>query len=75
MSEWVVVDRRLLLTEDGRRVVEEGDPEGRWLHWTPGTRVLKSEYDRLAKKPVETVELPKQAPTPKNKSRRPSSNK
>lgn len=34
-DETITTDRRLWLTEDKSRVVEDGDPEARWL-WSPG---------------------------------------
>jgi hypothetical protein len=73
-SEWVEIDRPLYLTEDGGRVVEEGDPAQRWLHWPKGARVRRAEYDRLTRK-VETVELPKERQPQANKQRTPRNSK
>lgn len=73
-DEWIIVDRPLYLTEDGGRVVDEGDPAGRWLHWPKGARVKREEYEQLVRK-VETVELPKQRSASANKSRKPQGNK
>lgn len=39
LGEQWTVDRHLYLTEDKSRVVEEGDPEGRWLWAAPGRQV------------------------------------
>ena len=61
----MIIKEHLYLTEDGSRVVKEGDPEARWLHWAPGNEVKDEEYKRLVK-PVETKELP--APAPKKRS-------
>lgn len=43
----ITVDRRLYLTSDGSRLVEEGDPAARLLFCTPGKRVLRSELEQL----------------------------
>lgn len=73
-DDFIVIDRPLYLTQDGGRVVEENDPLSRWLHWAKGTRVKRSEYEKLTRA-VEVVELPKQRPAAPNKSRRPQGNK
>lgn len=39
LGEQWTVDRHLYLTEDKSRVVEEGDPDGRWLWAAPGRQV------------------------------------
>lgn len=76
----VTIDRHLYLTEDKGRVVEEGDPAGRWLWASPGQQVSQREAERLgALRPADNppVEVPqeKQAPPPANKQRRPGANK
>lgn len=45
-ANWVC-DRRLCLTEDRSRVVEESDPDARWLWAIPGRVVPMSEAMRL----------------------------
>lgn len=47
MSEHVTIDRYWCLTAAGDRVVPEGDPEARRLHWVPGQQVLRSEAKRF----------------------------
>lgn len=49
----VTVDRHWYLTESKTRVVEEGDPEGRWLWASPGTAVPLREAIRLGAVQVE----------------------
>lgn len=44
--KWVA-DRRLCLTEDRSRVVEENTPEARWLWAVPGQEVDLAEAERL----------------------------
>lgn len=67
----VIVDRHLYLTEDGRSVVEEGDPAGRWLWASPGTAVPRADAERLG-----AVERPaKQRQTPASKQRTKPANK
>jgi hypothetical protein len=73
-DDFVTIDRPLYLTEDGGRVVHENHPRARWLHWTKGMRVKRSEYEQLYR-PTVTVELPKQSTPRPNKSRRPTGNK
>lgn len=41
----VTVDRRLWLTADRSRAVEDGDPEARFLLCAPGKRVLRAELE------------------------------
>lgn len=65
-----VADRRLCLTEDKSRVVEEDTPEARWLWAIPGQTVDREEAERLgAVKSETTVELP--ATPPRRKPGRP----
>lgn len=68
----VGVERRLYLTEDDR-LVEEGDPDGRWLWCTPGMQVPREQAERygLLKEPEPE---PDEAPEPP-KARRPAANK
>jgi hypothetical protein len=48
----ITTDRRLWLTEDKSKVVEDGDPAARWL-WSPGPghEVSKEEADSVGYKP------------------------
>jgi len=43
----LVADRRLALTGDRARVVEDGDPEAAWLLAPPGTVIPSDEVTRL----------------------------
>jgi hypothetical protein len=43
----VIIDRRLCLTEDKSRVVDENDPDARWLWAIPGHVVDRAEAERL----------------------------
>lgn len=43
----VTIDRRLWLTKDRDRVVEDGDPEAASLYSTPGKRVPREEAEAL----------------------------
>jgi len=51
VGELWTVDRHLYLTEDQKRVVEEGDPEGRWLWAAPGRQVPLSQARQLGAVP------------------------
>lgn len=46
----VTVDRRLWLTADRKRAVEDGDPKARFQLCAPGKRVLRSELERVGVK-------------------------
>jgi hypothetical protein len=46
-DETVIIDRHLYLTEDESRVVEEGDPAGRWLWAAPGAQVKRRDAEQL----------------------------
>lgn len=77
MAETVKIDRHLYITEDGSRVVEEGDPAGRWLWAAPGQDVPRAEAERLgavapepAPEPVQPSRESKAAPASRNKIRR-----
>lgn len=67
MSEKIEITDRWCLTEDRKRVVPEGDPEARWLHWIPGDEVPLEEAQRLG-----AVKAAKPAA---NKMRKPPRNK
>ena len=43
----MVADRRLYLTADKTRLVEEGDPAGAFLYCSPGLEVDEAELRRL----------------------------
>ena len=43
----IVADRRLWLTADRARVVEDGDPAAAFLFAAPGTEILPQEAERL----------------------------
>lgn len=73
-EEMVTVDRHLYLTEDRSRVVEEGDPAGRWLWAAPAQRKPRQEAVRLGGLNPEPAAV-KMADPPANKQRRPSANK
>ncbi len=55
-------DRRLFLTADRSRVVEEGDPHARFLFARPGTRIRAADAERYG-----LVKARKRAP---NKARK-----
>lgn len=82
------VTQRLFLTEDGKRVVPEGDPDGRWLWATPGMSVTEFDAKRYGlikdepevvpeAEPEKAVETPRRKPgrPPGSKNRSPSENK
>lgn len=78
--EMVTVDRHLYLTEDKDRVVEEGDPAGRWLWAAPGSEVPRVDAERLGaiKPEVESAPAPvepKQRLPRANKQRAAAENK
>lgn len=60
LGEQWKVDRHLYLTEDKSRVVEEGDPEGRWLWAAPGRLVPMAQAKRLGalREAADSVEAP-----------------
>lgn len=66
-----VIDKRLYLTEDEQRLVEEGHPEARWLWCTPGMHVPREQAQRygLLAEPEPEAETPKARPRPANKAR------
>jgi len=80
VGETVAIDRHLYLTEDGSRVVEEGDPAGRWLWAAPGNKRPRAEAERLgavaeAASDAEPEPEPKASPAPPNKARKPAGDK
>ncbi len=50
-SSAVILDRRLYLTEDRSRLVEDGDPAARWLYGVKDQRVNAAEAERLGYRP------------------------
>lgn len=79
MSDKIVIDRRLCLTEDGSRVVDESDPAARWLWAIPGHVVDREEAERLGaiepEQPESDVEPPKKRTPAANKAAKPEENK
>lgn len=77
----MIADRRLYLTADKSRVVEEGDPEAAFLFTTPGKTISDADVERYglapkkAKPPVEEPAEEKQAAPKANKARKSASNK
>lgn len=67
----VTIDRHLYHTEDQSRVVEEGDPDGRWLWARPGLEVPREEAERLGAVKPEVKERAK----PADKARKAPPNK
>lgn len=55
----VTVDKRLYLTEDKERLVEDGHPDARWLWCTPGTQVPREQAERYG-----LLEEPEPEPEP-----------
>lgn len=73
----MIADRRLWLTADRARVVEEGDPEAAFLFTSPGKEISDEDAERygLDEKPKaeeKQAETPadKEAPAPANKARK-----
>lgn len=64
----VTVDRRLYLTADMDRLVEEGHPAARFLYCTPGKRVRRAELLRLGAEIVDPDELEDAAEAPQSLS-------
>lgn len=86
MSEHVTVDRHWCLTGEGDRVVPEGHPDARTLHWVPGEQVLRTEAERLGALDPEPeaepdpvgskgVDEPKRRAPQRNKARGPGEDK
>jgi hypothetical protein len=65
MADKVIIERRLCLTEDKSRVVDENDPDARWLWAIPGHVVDRAEAERLGAvkaDPDPEAEPPKRKP-------------
>lgn len=62
------VDRKLWLTADKERVVEDGDPAGAFLFATPGDEVSDEDAKRYGLK-AKGKPADKQAPAPADKQR------
>lgn len=75
VSERVTIDRHLYLTEGQDRVVEEGDPAGRWLWAAPGHEVSRAEAERLGAVKPDPDPDPDPEPEPEPKRRTPRANK
>ena len=73
---WWVSDRRLWLTADRERVVEDGDPEARTLlTGGPGVRVPRKDAERWGLVKPAAEPKPKAAAKSPNKARAKSANK
>lgn len=46
-EEFVTVNERLAITEDGEELVPEDDLRARWLFCTPGSRIKKADAERF----------------------------
>ena len=78
-------DRKLYLTADRTRVVEEGDPEAAFLFATPGKEISDADAEKYGLKPAkpaapaeEKEAAPadnKQAAAPANKARKTAAKK
>jgi hypothetical protein len=77
LGERWTVDRHLYLTEDKTRVVEEGDPAGRWLWAAPGRVVPLEQAKRLGaiKEPEADEEVAEVKQPAENKMAAPKENK
>lgn len=79
MADKVIIDRRWCLTEDKSRVVDENDPQARWLWAIPGHVVDRAEAERLgalkAPEPPTVEQSPAEAETPKRRRGRPPGTK
>lgn len=72
-GETVEVDRRLWLTADRQRVVEDGDPQAAFLYATAGARVPRAEAEELGALPAKSAR--KQAERAEDKQAAPAANK
>lgn len=70
-------DRKLYLTADRERVVEEGDPEAAFLLAAPGKEISDADAEKYGLKPAPAAEEKeaapadnKQAAAPANKARK-----
>lgn len=68
------LDRKLWLTADKSRAVEDGDPAAAFLLGTAGTDVPDDEADRLGIKPKKAAPV-KEQPAAANKARKAAPNK
>jgi len=80
MADKVIIDRRLCLTEDKSRVVDETDPDARFLWAIPGAVVDRAEAERLGALDLEgdeeaVVEQPKKRTPAANKAAKPTEDK
>lgn len=73
----MIADRKLFLTADRERVVEEGDPDAAFLLAAPGKQISDADAERYGLKPKAKAEAKqadepdnKEAPAPANKARR-----
>lgn len=80
----MIADRRLWLTADRERVVEEGDPEAAFLFATPGKEISDADAEKYGLKPAKAKAAEakqaepaedKQAPAPANKARKATTKK
>lgn len=70
----IEIDRHMYLTEDKKRVVEEGDPDGRWLWAAKGNSKPRDEAERLGYVP-KSQPKPKKRAAPADKKRGKSEDK
>lgn len=63
-----IADRKLWLTADKERVVEDGDPAASFLFATPGDEISDEDAKRYGVK-AKSKPADKQAPAPANKAR------
>jgi hypothetical protein len=79
VADKVIIERRLCLTEDKSRVVDENDPAARWLWAIPGHVVDRAEAERLgALKPTAQPKVdsePEADEPPKRRRGRPPGTK
>lgn len=47
MTNMVTAEKRLFLTEDGSRLVPDGDPKAAFLYCAPGQQVNKEQTEKL----------------------------
>lgn len=63
-----IADRKLWLTADKERVVEDGDPSSAFLFASPGDEISDADAKRYGVK-AKSRPADKQAPAPANKAR------
>lgn len=66
------LDRRLWLTRDKSRVVEDGDPEAAWLLGAPGAVISDAEAKRYGLIEAKAQEAPERAKAPSGPARKKS---